>query len=105
MTRNAKRGRKKRKANRGSFQKGFDPRRHVFTAQDCRIGYWVAAIKHPELREWLLRLQSSIAAARERGEGLVLSCSALKRDYRQLLSAGAIRSSHLWPADWPSNCR
>ena len=53
MTRNRKRGRKKRKANRGSFQKGFDPRRHVFTAQDCRIGYWVAAIKHPELREWL----------------------------------------------------
>jgi gluconokinase len=35
--------------------------------------------------EWLLRLQAEIAAARLRGEGLVLSCSALKRRYRDLL--------------------
>jgi len=24
-----------------------------FTAQDCRIGWWIANIRHPELREWL----------------------------------------------------
>ena len=53
MTRQ-KRGRKrKRRATPGSFKPGPDSRRHVFTTSDCRIGYWVAAIKHPELREWL----------------------------------------------------
>ena len=56
MTR-TKRGRKKkrRKPNPGWFQKGFDARRssYCFTPSDCRVGYLVAAIKHPELREWL----------------------------------------------------
>lgn len=52
--RNSRGRRKKGRANRGSFRPGPDPRRHKFTAQDCRIGYWVAAIKHPECREWLL---------------------------------------------------
>jgi|ERR1051326_5132535 hypothetical protein len=60
MPRN-KRGRKqkkaKRKANRGSFRPvsvaGPDPRRHVFTPSDCRVGWLVANILHPELREWL----------------------------------------------------
>jgi hypothetical protein len=42
-----------RKQNAGWFKNGFDPRRHVFTAQDCRIGWWVANIKHPHLRESL----------------------------------------------------
>src|SRR4051812_46434602 len=53
MTRTRKGGRKR---NPGWFKKGYDPRRSTyrFTAQDCRIGYWVAAILHPELREWLL---------------------------------------------------
>jgi gluconokinase len=37
---------------------------------------------------WLLVLQSKIKAAAERNEGLVLSCSALKRRYRDLLRAG-----------------
>ena len=53
MTGTRTRGRKKRRANAGSFKRGPDPRRHTFTVQDCRIGYLVAAIKHPELREWL----------------------------------------------------
>src|ERR1043165_10011450 len=55
MTRK-QRGRK-RKANKGSFRPvhvaGPDPRRHVFTKQDCRMGWWIANIRHPELREWL----------------------------------------------------
>ncbi len=34
---------------------------------------------------WLLRLQARIAKARESGSGLVLTCSALKRQYRDLL--------------------
>lgn len=39
-------------------------------------------------RDWLLLLQSRIAAAAAAGEGLVLSCSSLKRRYRNLLRAG-----------------
>ena len=34
---------------------------------------------------WLATLRDEIAAARARGEGLVLACSALKRRYRDLL--------------------
>lgn len=37
---------------------------------------------------WLLVLESKIRAAAEKKEGLVLSCSALKRRYRDLLRAG-----------------
>lgn len=37
---------------------------------------------------WLLILQQRIRAAQQRGEALVLSCSALKRRYRDLLRAG-----------------
>ena len=29
-----------RKANRGSFRKGFDSRRHVFTPEECSRGFW-----------------------------------------------------------------
>lgn len=38
--------------------------------------------------EWLLLLQKRMHAARENGESVVLSCSALKRRYRDLLRAG-----------------
>lgn len=38
--------------------------------------------------EWLLALQSIIRGAFERNEELVLSCSALKRRYRDLLRGG-----------------
>jgi hypothetical protein len=26
--------------NRGHFRKGFDPRRHRFTREECQAGYW-----------------------------------------------------------------
>ncbi|NVM74411.1 gluconokinase [Duganella sp. SG902] len=47
--------------------------------------------------DWLLALQAQISAARERGEGLVISCSSLKRRYRDLLRQGdpALRFAHL----------
>ncbi|MDC8758383.1 gluconokinase [Janthinobacterium fluminis] len=47
--------------------------------------------------QWLLLLQAEIAAARARGDGLVLSCSALKRRYRDVLRAAdpALRFIHL----------
>lgn len=46
---------------------------------------------------WLLALKAQIREARERGTGLVLSCSALKRRYRDLLRQGdpALRFAHL----------
>lgn len=46
---------------------------------------------------WLLALQAQIREARAGGAGLVLSCSALKRRYRDLLREGdpALRFAHL----------
>jgi gluconokinase len=46
---------------------------------------------------WLQTLRGEISAARERGEGLVLSCSSLKRRYRDLLRSGdpELRFAHL----------
>ena len=32
----------KRRANRGSFRKGFDSRRHIFTPEECSRGFWTA---------------------------------------------------------------
>lgn len=32
----------RRKPNRGSFRKGADPRRHVFTPEECRDGFYAA---------------------------------------------------------------
>ncbi len=47
--------------------------------------------------DWLRALQTEIGAARQRGAGLVLSCSALKRRYRDALRAAdpALRFAHL----------
>ncbi len=47
--------------------------------------------------DWLLALQAQIRAAAARGEGLVVSCSALKRRYRDLLRQGdpGLRFAHL----------
>jgi gluconokinase len=42
-------------------------------------------LQDEDRHEWLLRLQARIRAAREAGSGLVISCSALKRRYRDLL--------------------
>jgi gluconokinase len=46
---------------------------------------------------WLQRLRHEIATARELGDSLVVSCSALKRRYRDLLRDGdpALRFAHL----------
>ena len=46
---------------------------------------------------WLQALQAQISAARDRAEGLVVSCSSLKRRYRDLLRQGdpALRFAHL----------
>lgn len=47
--------------------------------------------------DWLRTLQGEIRAARQRGEAVVLSCSALKRRYRDLLRDGdpSLRFAHL----------
>jgi carbohydrate kinase (thermoresistant glucokinase family) len=47
--------------------------------------------------DWLLALHAEIRAAREAGHGVVLSCSALKRRYRDVLRAGdpGLRFVHL----------
>ena len=46
---------------------------------------------------WLLKLRDEIRGARQRSEGLVLSCSSLKRRYRDLLRSAdpALRFVHL----------
>lgn len=48
-------------------------------------------------RDWLRALMEQIREAREEGRGLVVSCSALKRSYRDLLREGdpALRFVHL----------
>ena len=48
-------------------------------------------------RDWLRALREQIRAAREQGLGLVVSCSALKRSYRDLLREGdpSLRFVHL----------
>ena len=28
--------------NRGQFRKGYDPRRHVYTREECQRGFWAA---------------------------------------------------------------
>lgn len=47
--------------------------------------------------QWLASLQSEIRASVDAGVGVVVSCSALKRRYRDLLRAGApnLRFAHL----------
>ena len=70
MTRKT-RGREK-KRNPGWFRKGHDARRsqYRFTKQDCRIGWWVANILHPELREWLrMRLYCYYSSKRKESNG------------------------------------
>lgn len=55
------------------------------------------ALTDADRADWLRRLRDEIAAARAAGVGLVLSCSALKRRYRDLLRAGdpGLRFAHL----------
>src|SRR5437867_826717 len=46
---------RKRRRNAGWFQRGHDARRSTyrFTPSDCRVGWWVANILHPHLRDYL----------------------------------------------------
>lgn len=55
------------------------------------------ALTDDDRAEWLLSLQGEIRAAAAAGVGIVVSCSALKRRYRDLLRAGdpALRFAHL----------
>ncbi|HYD63708.1 MAG TPA: gluconokinase [Noviherbaspirillum sp.] len=46
------------------------------------------ALDDADRKEWLLTLSSEIASARALRQGLVISCSALKRKYRDLLRQG-----------------
>ena len=46
------------------------------------------ALDDADRHGWLLVLQGRLRAARQAGHGLVLSCSALKRSYRDLLREG-----------------
>ena len=46
------------------------------------------ALSDSDRRDWLLAIAQRIAAASRDGRGLVVSCSALKRGYRDVLRAG-----------------
>lgn len=46
------------------------------------------ALEDADREGWLLRLQAIIAQARQDNETIVVSCSALKRRYREILRAG-----------------
>src|SRR5436190_22174025 len=37
------------------FRFGFDPRRHIFTAADCRLGSWRACESLIQDRPWVLK--------------------------------------------------
>lgn len=63
---------KKRKANRGSFAPGFDPRRHVFTTAERQRGYAQALAGHgkctdPRVAAWVWRKVRSHYRALKRG--------------------------------------
>jgi gluconokinase len=55
------------------------------------------ALNDDDRADWLLALQAKVAEARRANVGLVLSCSSLKRRYRDLLRAAdpALRFAHL----------
>ncbi len=55
------------------------------------------ALTDEQRREWLETLSARLAQARRDGQGLVVSCSALKRSYRDVLRRGApqLRLVHL----------
>ncbi len=55
------------------------------------------ALNDADRADWLLALQAEVRGARERNAGVVVSCSALKRRYRDVLRAAdpALRFAHL----------
>lgn len=61
--------RRKRKPNSGSFRKGPDPRRHVFTRDECRLGLMIAyATASPEVALWLRDKLRSYYREKQRGQ-------------------------------------
>jgi hypothetical protein len=40
------------RGNRGHFRRGYDPRRHIFTREECQEGFWAAitsiVIRYPD---------------------------------------------------------
>ncbi len=68
----ANRKRKKRKANRGSFRPGYDPRRHVFTRAERRLGYLrcltgYGKCSNPHVCAWVWRKVRSYYRSRNHG--------------------------------------
>ena len=62
------RSRRKRKPTPGSFRKGPDPRRHVFTRDECRLGFMIAdATATPEVAQWLRRKPNTDYQEKQRG--------------------------------------
>jgi hypothetical protein len=61
--------RRNRRPNSGSFQKGPDPRRHVFTRDECRLGLMIAyATAAPEVALWLRDKVRSYYRERDHGK-------------------------------------
>jgi hypothetical protein len=60
--------RRKRRPNSGSFRKGPDPRRHVFTRDECRLGLMIAyASATPAVAEWLRLKLKTYYQEKQRG--------------------------------------
>ena len=59
---------RERKPTSGSFRKGPDPRRHVFTRDECRLGLMIAyATATPEVAEWLRLKLRTYYSEKQRG--------------------------------------
>lgn len=57
-----------RTPNSGSFRKGPDPRRHVFTRDECRLGLMIAvATATPAVAAWLRNKVRSYYREKRRG--------------------------------------
>ena len=60
---------RERHPNSGSFRKGPDPRRHVFTRDECRLGLMIAyATASPEVALWLRDKLRSYYREKQRGQ-------------------------------------
>lgn len=60
--------RRDRAPNSGSFRKGPDPRRHVFTRDECRLGLMIAvATATPAVAAWLRNKVRSYYREKRRG--------------------------------------
>ena len=61
--------RRKRAPNSGSFCKGPDPRRHIFTRDECRLGLMIAyATATPAVALWLRNKVRSYYREKQNGK-------------------------------------